>query len=93
MSIKVSTPEDLKQISIDNVEEQIEAFEEQLKKEANKEYHNLVIYMQTSEEGCEIIANLYKDAGWKNVECNSYILDGNDSFQTDLKFDINSNNF
>lgn len=85
--MNITSPKDLRKIAEDNVSEQIEAFEEQLKKEHDKTSHSLTIYMATSLEGCKIISRLYTAAGWKKVKCKSYLAEGNDFYQTDLSFE------
>lgn len=89
--MKITTPEEKENQINEEVEQFVEKFEQELSKEYASDYHLLSIYEELNEIQCEAIVKLYTKAGWKRVECKSFISKGNDSHETELKLYKNDN--
>lgn len=70
--IKVTAPKDTVSSSNEHINEVLEKFEEQFKKEQeNQLYYHLVITGEYPRHICDRVEKIYKKAGWKSVTCST----------------------
>lgn len=84
--IKVTSPNEMVDITKDTVETLIGKFETKLKKEdKDEEYYHLVIYGEYNRKVYDEIERIYSDAGWGQVKCKSSSENNEKPGLTDLQ--------
>lgn len=83
--VTVSTPDSM-QSGTSKVEEAINKFEKQFKKEdKDEEYYHMAIAGEYNRQVCDEIEKIYTDAGWKKVKCKTSSENGERGGLTSLQ--------